>query len=240
MRYHHYHAPVPPPDRSRLVHGAFSLSGVLPLGAFLVLHLSVNLRALRGEAAFASAVDAIQRARGLWLLELAVVFAPLALHGALGLWMAVTRRSLRVPSPYSPGVAAAMRATGLVVAAFLAAHLLELRFGTPGGRLDGRALGSVLAADLSATRFGVPWRAVGYLVATGCVAFHFAAGSWGIYARAPRAASSARARRWAAWAAGAVGLALGLGAADVVVFHATGARMLGGERADERPTRACP
>lgn len=221
-----------------MLRGAFSLSGVLPLGAFLVLHLWVNARALRADAAFASAVDAIQRTRGLALLEAAFVFAPLVVHGALGLRLAATRRSLADPSPYPPAILATMRATGTVVAAFLVMHLLELRFRTPGIRLDGPELGSVLAADLSSTRFGVPWRAVAYLVSTGCVAFHFAAGSWGIYARTRRAAASARARTWAAWVAGAIGLSLGLVAADVVVFHATGARIVGAR--DERPPRVCP
>jgi succinate dehydrogenase / fumarate reductase cytochrome b subunit len=240
MRYHPYHAPVPPPDRSPLQR-AFSLSGLLPLGAFLVLHLWMNARALGGEGRFAAGVDALHGSPLFSFAEAAFVFAPLALHAALGLRLALTRVTFVDPSPYPPPVLAIMRGTGIVVAGFLVLHLFELRFRVVGGaRPGGGELGTLLAAGLSSTRLGVPWRAVGYLVAVGCVAFHFAAGSWGFFARTRRGQERPRARRQAAWGAALVGVTLALGFADVVVFHATGARLVGGEGPGERPARPCP
>ncbi len=213
---------------------------MLPLGVFLVLHLWMNARALWGDAAFASTVDAMHRSRALTFVEVAFVFAPLLVHGLIGLRLAVEREPLVVPSPYTPWTLAAMRASGVVVAAFLVMHLFDLRFRATGARLGGGELGTLLAAGLSSTSAGVPWRGVAYLVAVACTAFHFAAGSWGFYARSRQGQGSAGRLRWAATGAGVVGVALTLGYADVVVFHATGARLIGGKAAGERAPKACP
>jgi succinate dehydrogenase/fumarate reductase cytochrome b subunit len=168
------------------------------------------------------------------------VFAPLLLHGAIGLSLVVTQTPLMAQSPYPPAVRVAMRATGAVALAFLAMHLTEFRFRTPGARLGGSELGTLVAADLSATWGGVPWRGVAYLAGTACVAFHFAAGVWGFLAALPALAQSARRRTWAAWGAAALGGALWIAFANLVVFHATGARLLGVPAEAEGGGEPCP
>jgi succinate dehydrogenase / fumarate reductase cytochrome b subunit len=216
------------------------VSGVLPLGAFLLFHLAVNARALRGEGALVATLDGLHRSRALAATEAVVVFAPLLLHGVIGLWLVWSREPFVEPTPYSPPVLAALRGTGVVVALFLAMHLVELRFGIAGHRPDGGALATVLAANLGATRFGVPWRGVAYLIAVGCVAFHFVVGCWGLYARSGHGQASPHRLRWAALGAAVAGVALGVGFADVVVFHATGTRLIGGSAAAAPPAHACP
>jgi succinate dehydrogenase / fumarate reductase cytochrome b subunit len=218
---------VPAPLRSVLVRRLFSLTGVVPLGAFLLLHLTLNLRALGGDAAFAHAVDALERVPGLPLLEAVFVFGPLLVHGVVGLWLVVTGTPLASPSPYPRSVRIAMRVTGVLVVAFLAMHLSEFRFRVPGARLDGAQLGTSLAADLSSTWGGVPWRGVAYLVGTACVTFHFAAGLWGFFVAAAAGSDGVRWRKWAAWGVGAIGVALWIAFVNVVVFQATGARLFG-------------
>ena len=170
----------------RVVSRAFSLSGVVPLGAFVVLHVAINARALHGDAAFAGAVRAVQGLPALAaVIETALVYLPLALHGGLGLWLVATggRGALRPePSPYSPVLRGWMRATGVLLVAFLAMHVAELRFPGAAGRLghlDGGELATRLDADLSATWLGVPWRGLAYLVGTAAVTFHLAVGLWG-------------------------------------------------------------
>src|SRR5262249_45748197 len=153
-------------------------------GAFLVLHLAMNARAIAGDAAFARAVDALHRTPALPVLEALLVFAPLLFHAGVGAWLVLTRRSFAEPSPYPGALRAAVRATGLVVLAFLAMHLPELRFralavssasSSSAARLDGGELATALAADLSSVSYAVPWRGAAYLVGAGCVTFHFAA-----------------------------------------------------------------
>jgi len=149
--------PVPAPLRSVLVRRVFSLTGLVLLGAFLVVHVAVNARALKGDAAFASVADALQRIPALPLVEAMFIFLPLVVHGAVGLWLLVTRTPLGSSSPYPRAVRIAMRATGAVALAFLAMHLSEFRFRTPGARMGGTELGTLVAADLSSTAIGVPW-----------------------------------------------------------------------------------
>jgi succinate dehydrogenase/fumarate reductase cytochrome b subunit len=206
----------------------------------LVLHAAINARALHGEAAFASTVHAIQRIPALPLLEAAVVYVPLAVHGVIGGWLVATGRELAGPkAPYSRAMRAAVRVTGVGVAAFLAMHLPELRFDSPGVHLEGGALATRLDADLSSVSHGVPWRGVVYLVGSGCAIFHLAAGLWGAFAARERARDSKRSRRWAAWTLAALGAAMWLALANVIVFRATGGQLFG-ERVEETPNAPCP
>jgi succinate dehydrogenase / fumarate reductase cytochrome b subunit len=197
---------------AQLARRLLSLTGVFPLGAFLVLHLVVNARALRGEAAFTRAAEGLERFPAIALVEAVVVFVPLVVHAAVGLWLVVARQPLAVPSPYPRGVAIGMRATGLV---------------------------ALLSADLSSTWHGVPWRGALYLVGVAAVTFHFAAGLWGAFARS-RHAELAQTRRVAAWAAVALGAIMWLLFTDVVVLHATGSRLFGSPAPDPPSSEPCP
>jgi succinate dehydrogenase / fumarate reductase cytochrome b subunit len=239
MRYHPYHAPLQPLAPSPL-RRAFSLSGVLPLGAFLVLHLGVDARALWGDAAFASTIDALHRSRAVAVVETVFVLAPLLLHAAFGVWLVVTREPFLEPTPYTPPFLAAIRGTGLVAAVFVVAHLVELHVRVAGSRLDGGMLATLLTSHLSSTRFGVPWLGVGYVVGVGCVVFHFVVGCWGVYARSAHGRADRRRPRRAAVGAVAVGLLLGFGFADVVVFEATGMRLVGGRAPGGPSGQRCP
>jgi succinate dehydrogenase / fumarate reductase cytochrome b subunit len=217
-----------------------TLSGIA-LGPFFLLHVAINARALRGDAAFAATVDRLHRVPGLVYVEWLFILAPLLIHAAVGLWFVLTRKRLAEPSPYPEPIRRAVRATAVAAVAYLALHLYELRFRTPGARLEGGPLVTVLVAGLSATWRGVPARGAAYLTGTACLAFHFAAGAWGFFATT-RAGNRPRARKWAAWGAAAVGATLWTMLANIVVFHATGSRLFGGLGGEEieRAGAPCP
>jgi hypothetical protein len=84
----------------------------------------------------------------------------------------------------------------------------------------------MLASDLSATSHGVPWRGIAYLLGTGCATFHLSVGLWGFFATSADG-STARKRKWAVYFLAAIGGVLWLTFANVVVLHATGARLFG-------------
>jgi succinate dehydrogenase / fumarate reductase cytochrome b subunit len=205
----------------------FSLSGLVPLGAFLLVHLVADARLVAGDAAFARAADRLRAIPALPLIELVVVLAPLGVHGLVGLWLVAARTPLVEPSPYAPGVRAAMRATGALLAVFLALHLTELRFRAGVVHTGGGELATLVQAGLSSMHGGVPWRAVAYLVGTGCATFHFVAGVWGWFARTARGRASRAARRLAASGAAIAGVVMWAVFANVVVYAATGARLFG-------------
>ena len=202
-----------------------SLSGVA-LGPFFLFHVAINARALRSDSAFAATADWLHRIPGLALWEWLFVLTPLLLHTSIGLWLVVTRKPLAEPSPYPERVRIAVRVTAVAAIAFLALHLFEVRFRAPGWRLDGGQLVTVLVAGLSSTWHGIPVRGAAYLAGTACLAFHFAAGTWGFFATT-RFGNGARARRRAAWGAGAVGAVMWALLANIVVFHATGSTLFG-------------
>ncbi|HLK40683.1 MAG TPA: hypothetical protein VKU41_28215 [Polyangiaceae bacterium] len=242
MRYHPYHATVPPPlappprTASPLVSRLVSWSGVLPLTAFLLVHAATNARVLWGDAALARTATALGHVPGIALVVWILVGVPLAFHAGAGLWLVATRRALATPSPYPPAVRTALRWTGVGTAAFLALHVPEL---SSSARDDGGQAATILAAALSATSSGVPWRGLVYLAGVACVSFHASAGLWGAFATSERGRSSDRARRWAAWGAGGVGAGLCVVLGSIVVFYATGTRAFGTpERAIS--TEPCP
>jgi succinate dehydrogenase / fumarate reductase, cytochrome b subunit len=231
--------PAPDPRRRTLAARAFSLSGVVPLGVFLVLHAALNARALGGELPFARAVGWMERVPLLPVVEGVFVFLPLAVHAALGMALVVKRRSYAEPSPYPRGVRIAMHATGVIVLAFLAMHLPELRFRVPGVRPDAGQLLTFLGEDLSSMRAGLPWRGALYLLGSACATFHLVVGLWGYFVSSGRGGTE-RVRRIAAWWAAAVGAALWTLFVAVTVFHSTGARILGGEAEIVAPAEPCP
>jgi succinate dehydrogenase / fumarate reductase cytochrome b subunit len=231
-------APVAPRVAAPALVRLFSLAGVVPLGAFLLVHVGINASVLWGTAAFARAEDAILTLPALGLFETVFVFAPLALHAGLGAWWTLTRTPLPPPSPAPPAVTVATRVTGLVGLVFIVDHVIEQRFGSFHRASEGGAVASELAATLSATAYGVPWRGVAYLIGMACVVFHFSVGLW-TWCTVHWPLQTAAARRRAAWALAAVGSATWLTGANAIVVHATGARpFAGGDR--DPPTEPCP
>ena len=158
----------------------------------------------------------MHRVPGLGVLEACFILLPLAVHGAMGVWLVATQRPLATPRPYSPNMRVAMRIAGIGVLAFLAMHLPEDFAGeTRANDFGGSATADLLAADLSWTWQGLPWRALAYLVGAGCAAFHFGVGFWGLFAGSSQGQSSSRARVTAAWGLGAASFAIWLGFANV-------------------------
>jgi len=200
------------------------VSGVLPVGVFLVEHLWTNAAALQGEAAFAGAVNDIQSLPLLPAIELFGIFLPLAFHSFYGVYLAVQGRQNALQYRYARNwLYFLQRMTGMVALVFILYHLGEFRLQKWLYGMRVEAFYPTLEAHLSATYWGVPWTAILYLVGLAASVFHFANGlsgfamSWGLTATR---ASQQR----AAVASWAVGLTLfGLGAVTVL-FFATGSR----------------
>jgi succinate dehydrogenase / fumarate reductase, cytochrome b subunit len=74
---------------SYLLHKLHSLSGVIPIGAFLIFHLTINSYSLGlsgdGASAFNTAVKAISYAPFVILLELGAIMLPILFHAVYGL-----------------------------------------------------------------------------------------------------------------------------------------------------------
>lgn len=199
----------------------FSLSGVVPLGAFLVLHIWVTSALVGSRAVYDRQVGFLHGGPVMALVGVVLVLAPLAYHAAYGV--------LRAFRPRAGGHAydndlmfLLQRASGIVVLVFVAAHLWELRGET--------AYSSKLIEDLSSTSSGIPFIALGYLVGIAATVFHLVTGlssfciTWGY---TPGPVSQRRAR--ILFRAG--GVLLFALAAGIVVQLASGVRWFPSEEA---------
>jgi succinate dehydrogenase / fumarate reductase cytochrome b subunit len=68
-----------------LLHKLHSLSGIVPIGLFLIFHLTANSYSLKGETEFNTAVKAIGYAPFIVLMEIAVIAVPILFHAIYGL-----------------------------------------------------------------------------------------------------------------------------------------------------------
>lgn len=150
-----------------------SLSGVVPLGAFLVLHLWVTASVVGSRAVYDRQTGFLHSGL-LGILE-PLVILPLFFHGIYGI--------IRVLGPRDPDhaygtdrMASLQRASGIVVLAFVSLHLWEFRAQTWMGGFGVSAYSTKLVEDLSSTQYSVPWIALGYLLGTAGSVFHLANG----------------------------------------------------------------
>jgi succinate dehydrogenase / fumarate reductase cytochrome b subunit len=226
--------------RGGLMMKIFSLTGVVPLGVFVVEHLFVNGAALFGERSFVRAISLLARVPAVRVLEGAFVLAPLLVHALMGTYLLVTRKPMTPARPYSRRVTIALRASAVIALAFIAFHVYELR--VRDHFTSGEQTFTSLAERLSTTGWlGLPLIALFYLAGTAATALHFVVGLWG-YLASSRPSESAR--RQAAWGLGALGAVLVFLGANTVVCFATGSRFFASgdfAPADLEPTNvACP
>jgi succinate dehydrogenase/fumarate reductase cytochrome b subunit (b558 family) len=221
--------------RAFLLRKLHSLTGVLPVGAFLCEHLWTNASALRGRGSFDEAVGQIQAMPGLPAIEIFGILLPLAFHAGYGVVLALRARPNVQRYAFTRNwLFLLQRITGVVALLFLLVHLWEFRVQKWLFGMDALAFYDRLGAHLSSTGpGGVPWMSVLYLVGIGSACFHLANGmttfclGWGI-------TRTRRAARFFAWAFGGLGVALFLIGVETTMWFATGSAPFAGE-----PAPAC-
>lgn len=213
--------------RAFLYRKLHSLTGVVPVGFYLVLHLWTNAKAMQGQQVFDDAVRDISHMPFLVAFEVLGIWIPILFHGLYGIKLALEGRPNNGRYPYSRNwMYTLQRVTGLLAFAFIAYHFWELRVQVGLGRMEKSDFFPHLCATLSATtKSGIPVMAIAYLIGVAACVFHFANGlygfcfSWGITV-------SRRATRVGAVVFGLFGIALFVMAANTVIFFATGSRLV--------------
>ena len=150
---------------------AHSLTGLIPLGGFILEHLYSNSAVVRGPEAYAKVIETLWGMPYILALEIGLVFAPIAFHMLLGLtmtWQGVwnypqyrDQRNLFF---------VLQRITGFYLAAFILYHVWTTRFSgvhEPGGffPLMKKQMENVLVCLF-------------YIGAMMSISFHFANGLW--------------------------------------------------------------
>lgn len=106
------------------------LSGIFPLGVFLLEHFYTNSKALYGEQRFNEAVRDLQSIPYILLVEIGGIFIPLIYHAVYGLVITMESRPNNLAYPYPRNwFYLIQRITGVILFLFITFHVLNFRFG---------------------------------------------------------------------------------------------------------------
>lgn len=192
-----------------------SLCGLVPIGVFLIFHLSANATVLAGGGAFQFVVRKIhllEEAGVLVPVEMAFIFIPLAFHAILGIVIVFSAKLNVGAYRYGGNVRYTLqRITGIIAFFFIIFHVWQMHWlggthgGQPGDFFDPENAPWSAARILQSSLMWGPIYAIGVVSAV----FHLANGiwtaliTWGI-------TIGPRSQRMAGYACTAFGVALSL------------------------------
>ncbi len=163
-----------PQDHSFLWRRLHSLSGIFPVGVFLIEHLFSNSFALRGPEAYARYVSFLVGLPFLVVIETTFIFIPILYHSLFGVYIWWRGESNVSDYPWAGNwMYSAQRVTGLVTFAYILFHVWEQRFAGPS-----IAANPAVAYDKVASSVANPLVAGFYFLGISCACFHFAYGLW--------------------------------------------------------------
>jgi len=219
-----------------LIRRLHSLTGVVPIGVFLIPHMTTNSSIVwgawlkqpkhghAGVEAFQHEVDFIHNLPALFFIELFVLWLPIAFHALVGVWFAMSGKSNVDRYAYQDNWRYVLqRWTGYLGLLFIFLHISSLRWGwTYGGLMPTfvpDAASSSTAEHLQSGAVGLLMAAF-YLVCVLGLIFHFANGLWTAAITWGLTISVGAQRRWG-YVCGAVGFGLAGAAIAAVVGFAT-------------------
>ncbi len=181
-----------------------SLTGVVPVGVFLMEHFFTNSFALQGAQAYNDKVAFLKSLPYLYLLELFGIALPIVFHAALGVWIWWQSRSNTTALPYKQNwMFTLQRISGVFLMFYISYHVAVTRFGTLFGYENTDLFG------LMKHHMENPAIAVFYVLGILAASFHLGNGLWGFALHWGLITEHKSQKRWA-WAALAVSLALAL------------------------------
>ncbi len=156
------------------------LTGIIPLGVFLLEHFYTNSKAISGPEAFNTAVGDLQKIPYVFLIEVFGIFVPLTFHAVYGLFIAWEARPNNIAYKYARNwFYTVQRVTGVFLFLFILFHVLNFRFGLiPGLNEVSVAHSPHLAYQIVAAEFQLWWIVAIYVVGIVSTIWHFANGIW--------------------------------------------------------------
>ena len=156
------------------------LSGIVPLGLFLLEHFYTNSKALTGAADFNNAVKDLQSIPYIIFVETIGIFIPLIYHAVYGLVITAEARPNNLAYPYSRNwYYLIQRITGVVLFLFITFHVLNFRFGMiPGLNNQSVATHANEAFSIVSREFRMIPIFIVYMIGITATVWHFANGIW--------------------------------------------------------------
>ena len=167
-------------SRTFILRKLHQLSGIMPLGIFLLEHFYTNSKALAGAADFNSAVKDLQSIPYILFVEIFGIFIPLIYHAVYGLVITVEARPNNLYYPYARNwFYTIQRVTGIILFFFITFHVLNFRFGLiPGLNSLSVATHSDQAFTIVHNEFVNPVIFIVYVIGITATVWHLANGVW--------------------------------------------------------------
>jgi len=180
-----------------------SLTGIVPIGAFLVEHIISNIEIVHGPLAYAQQVKFLNGLPLVRVLEWAFIFIPLAFHALYGVYIAIKGRPNVNVYPWAGNwMYLSQRVTGILALAYIIQHLYFQRFtGVSLPEHPGLAYWKV-QYELSN-----PLMVAVYVIGMIVTCWHFAYGVW-LFAAKWGITPGDRARKKFGWVCGVAGTVL--------------------------------
>ena len=156
------------------------LSGIVPLGLFILEHFYTNSKALKGAEHFNSAVADLQAIPYIVLVETAGIFIPLIYHAVYGMVITIEARPNNLAYPYPRNwFYLVQRITGVILFFFIAFHVLNFRFGMIPGLNDvSVAHAPDRAFEIVSREFRMVPIFILYVIGITATVWHLANGIW--------------------------------------------------------------
>ena len=167
-------------SRTFVLRKLHQLSGIMPLGIFLLEHFYTNSKALAGAADFNKAVSELQSIPYILFVEIGGIFIPLIYHAVYGLVITIEARPNNLHYPYARNwFYLIQRITGIILFFFITFHVLNFRFGlVPGLNNVSVAHSPERAFEIVSGEFHMISIFLIYMVGITATVWHFANGIW--------------------------------------------------------------
>ena len=167
-------------SRNFILRKLHQLTGIMPLGVFLLEHFYTNSKALTGPADFNNAVKDLQSIPYILFVEICGIFIPLIYHAVYGLFISFEMRPNNLNYPYPRNwFYTIQRVTGFILFFFITFHVLNFRFGLiPGLNTVSVAHHPDQSFAIVAGEFQRVSIFIVYVIGITATVWHFANGIW--------------------------------------------------------------
>jgi len=167
-------------SRTFILRKLHQLSGIVPLGVFLLEHFYTNSKALTGADDFNGAVRDLQSIPYILFVEIGGIFIPLIYHAVYGLVITWEARPNNLNYPYPRNwFYTIQRLTGIILFFFITFHVLNFRFGLiPGLNTVSVAHHPERAFEIVSEEFRMVPIFIIYVIGIASTVWHLANGLW--------------------------------------------------------------
>jgi len=153
-----------------------SLSGIIPIGAFLLEHFISNSEAMKGPAAYNGTVKFLTGLPFVAVLEWGFIFLPLLYHALYGFYIWYRGESNVGEYPWTGNwLYTAQRWTGIIAFVYIVYHLYTMRFTGVHLMAEGGYNSAFWKVQHELQN---PWAIAAYVVGITAASWHFAYGVW--------------------------------------------------------------